>query len=113
MFRATNAVAALNPNVPATASTTRQGSRVAIRIPPTSARWSASTGRLYTAHPSHKVLRVEGARQGVRANVVAPGLIDTPLGRQATRGRPVAGTHPGSTRAPRNGLGSRGGDHLL
>jgi NAD(P)-dependent dehydrogenase (short-subunit alcohol dehydrogenase family) len=30
----------------------------------------------------------EGARRGVRANLVVPGLIDTPLGRLATAGRP-------------------------
>jgi NAD(P)-dependent dehydrogenase (short-subunit alcohol dehydrogenase family) len=30
----------------------------------------------------------EGARRQVRANVVAPGLIDTPLGRLASKGRP-------------------------
>lgn len=43
----------------------------------------------------------EAARAGVRVNTVAPGLIDTPLGRLATAGRPGRG----STRIP---LGRQG-----
>jgi NAD(P)-dependent dehydrogenase (short-subunit alcohol dehydrogenase family) len=39
---------------------------------------------------------LEGARRGIRANVVVPGLVDTPLGRWATQGRPSRG----NTRVP-------------
>jgi len=37
---------------------------------------------------------LEGSRRGIRANVVAPGLIDTPLGRLATAGRPSRAKAP-------------------
>lgn len=37
---------------------------------------------------------LEGARKGIRANVLAPGLIDTPLGRSATAGRPSRAKTP-------------------
>lgn len=36
----------------------------------------------------------EGGRRGVRANVVVPGLIDTPLGRLASAGRPSRARTP-------------------
>lgn len=51
------------------------------RIPAYDASKSALTGLC-------RQVAAEGARRGVRANVVAPGLIDTPLGRWATGGRP-------------------------
>jgi NAD(P)-dependent dehydrogenase (short-subunit alcohol dehydrogenase family) len=37
---------------------------------------------------------LEGARRSIRANVVAPGLMDTALGRFATQGRPSRGRTP-------------------
>jgi NAD(P)-dependent dehydrogenase (short-subunit alcohol dehydrogenase family) len=36
----------------------------------------------------------EGARRGIRANVVAPGLMDTPIGRAASAGRPSRNRTP-------------------
>jgi len=37
---------------------------------------------------------LEGSRKGVRANIIAPGLVDTPLGRAASRGRPSRARAP-------------------
>jgi NAD(P)-dependent dehydrogenase (short-subunit alcohol dehydrogenase family) len=37
---------------------------------------------------------LEGSRRGIRANVVCPGLVDTPLGRLATAGRPSRAQTP-------------------
>ena len=37
---------------------------------------------------------LEGAARGIRANIVAPGLMDTPIGRAASRGRPSRATTP-------------------
>jgi NAD(P)-dependent dehydrogenase (short-subunit alcohol dehydrogenase family) len=51
------------------------------RIPAYDSSKSALTGLC-------RQVAAEGARRGVRANVVAPGLIDTPLGRVASGGRP-------------------------
>ena len=57
------------------------GFRPGSRIPSYDASKAALTGLC-------KHVAFEGARNGVRANVLAPGLMDTPLGRLATRGRP-------------------------
>lgn len=37
---------------------------------------------------------LEGARRGIRSNLLAPGLIDTPLGRLASQGRPSRARTP-------------------
>jgi NAD(P)-dependent dehydrogenase (short-subunit alcohol dehydrogenase family) len=57
------------------------------RIPAYDASKAALTGLC-------RQVAAEGARKGIRANVVAPGLIDTPLGRLATGGRPSRAKAP-------------------
>ena len=57
------------------------------RIPSYDASKAALTGLC-------RQVAAEGARKGIRANVVAPGLIDTVLGRLATAGRPSRAKAP-------------------
>jgi NAD(P)-dependent dehydrogenase (short-subunit alcohol dehydrogenase family) len=57
------------------------------RIPAYDASKAALTGLC-------RQVAAEGARKGIRANVIAPGLIDTPLGRVATSGRPSRAKAP-------------------
>jgi NAD(P)-dependent dehydrogenase (short-subunit alcohol dehydrogenase family) len=57
------------------------------RIPAYDASKAAITGLC-------RQVAAEGARKGIRANVVAPGLIDTVLGRLATQGRPSRAKAP-------------------
>jgi NAD(P)-dependent dehydrogenase (short-subunit alcohol dehydrogenase family) len=37
---------------------------------------------------------MEGCRRGIRANTICPGLVDTPLGRAASAGRPSRSATP-------------------
>jgi NAD(P)-dependent dehydrogenase (short-subunit alcohol dehydrogenase family) len=63
------------------------GLRAGSRIPAYDASKAALAGLC-------RHVALEGARRHIRANVVAPGLIDTPLGRLATKGRPSRGRTP-------------------
>ena len=45
-------------------------------------------------HALCRAVALAGQERGIRANVVAPGLIDTPMGRASTRARPGRTTRP-------------------
>ncbi|MCE9521932.1 MAG: SDR family oxidoreductase [Alphaproteobacteria bacterium] len=51
------------------------------RLPAYDASKAALTGLMRHAG-------IEGERRGIRVNIIAPGLMDTSIGREATRGRP-------------------------
>lgn len=63
------------------------GLRPGSRLPAYDASKSALHGLM-------RHVAMEGSRRGVRANVVCPGLMDTPLGRAATQGRPSRSRTP-------------------
>ena len=48
---------------------------------------------------------VEGERRSIRANIVAPGLMDTALGRMASQGRPSRARTPGAAGPPGHRVG--------
>jgi NAD(P)-dependent dehydrogenase (short-subunit alcohol dehydrogenase family) len=79
------------PHLSAGAALVFVGSTAAIRPGTGIPAYDASKAGLagLCRHVAH-----EGARQGVRANLVVPGLIDTPLGRAANRGRPSRARTP-------------------
>ena len=81
------------------------GSSPAAASPPTTRRRPGIIGLC-------RHVALEGARRGVRANVIAPGLIDTPLGRVASAGRPSRERTPGAARSPGHRLGGRRGHGL-
>ena len=56
--------------------------------------WSPTTPRRPRSAGSCATSALEGSRRGIRANVVCPGLVDTPLGRMASAGRRSRGATP-------------------
>jgi NAD(P)-dependent dehydrogenase (short-subunit alcohol dehydrogenase family) len=82
---------ALLPRLPEGASVVFIGSAAGLRSGTRIPAYDASKAALFGLCRS---VALEGGRRGVRANVVAPGLIDTPLGRVATDGRPSRAKTP-------------------
>ncbi|MBI3770183.1 MAG: SDR family oxidoreductase [Deltaproteobacteria bacterium] len=63
------------------------GLRSGSQLPAYDASKAALTGLM-------RHVALEGSRRGIRANVVCPGLVDTPLGRTASAGRPSRARAP-------------------
>jgi len=61
--------------------------RVVQTIPPDQIEWTHREGA-FTLGGLVRHIAVEGERRSIRANIVAPGLMDTALGRMASQGRP-------------------------
>jgi NAD(P)-dependent dehydrogenase (short-subunit alcohol dehydrogenase family) len=63
------------------------GLRAGSRLPAYDASKAALAGLM-------RHVALEGSQRGIRANVVCPGLVDTPLGRTASAGRPSRARAP-------------------